>query len=314
MDGVIIPGKRVEWKDEVARDPEAYVRGLKELGVSPEVIHEELVHYHTLTRPILTRLPVPLPELLGVGQSVRDLINGGVQFMDGLWRAVQRLFDHHSETTLETDTVPAIIPLFRLDCPPVAGSKVTYKETHTSAGEASWTIKVPGVGMGATQDFKVQYSSSFDADAGQCKLVFVPVRLVVSRVEYFRRGKRIGEGMRIEMEEPSAASMSIQKGVMRLLPPDDAQPRPSNAIQGCKFPLALDKPGAISTHTQAWTETREFDLEVGFKVFHTDNTCKANLSQERELELTFELPGGHDYLLRHVNDLPGVWWQVDPPP
>jgi len=226
-----------------------------------------------------------------------------------LLRRIEHWLKGHEfvETAHRDETVE--VPIFQLHCPSVAKCEVSYTETVETAGEAAWTIEVAGTGMGATNSFKLSRSATFTSKPGDCKLVFVPVKVRVSEISVFDRDKNLlGKGHQIESYRDQKSFRS--PGLRSLGPGCCSGEAPPQSDEPDRFHLQDDTPGNVSEFNRSWEASSKLDVSIGLDAFDVKLKTSVSIANGRALKLTFKLAGGHLYLLWPCSDAYGIRWEV----
>lgn len=207
------------------------------------------------------------------------------------------LTDRHL-TAAGRESAPVHLPLFLLVAPKAAGASVAYTSTRKAGRRAAWSVTVAGNGLSGEASVSTTVTESFGANAGEAKLVFLPVNVVVEKLVS-------GSGRVITRVDFEALSRNKPVAAIMLL--DDAAKPPAGPPEQT-YELGGDTSGGIATYTYSYDQKVAPMLNVGFKAFGADISLKYGPTLEASLELTFKLPGGRDYVLLRPSDTDGILW------
>jgi len=274
-------GNATEWAEDVFDEPWLAERGLTELGWTQRSIESFLAERSQL---IEDALPKPefahrMKELLGSRRTVED------------------------EVSHETVRVP----LFRFAAPQVRGAMTQYSERDVRTEGGYWWLKVFGIGTANSQELTYSADRTYVAEDGQCKQVFVPVRIRVARVRVIEDGVEVGRGIRASVVVPKAKTQSVvrARGVRNMSPGHCSAPD-SSPEETLDYQLAGDagNPHRVQ-HAWATDVVREISLRLKDKV---EIGPVVRVSRRRMMVVDLTLPPGHDYLgHRGVGRL---WWET----
>jgi hypothetical protein len=110
-------------------------------------------------------------------------------------------------------------------------------------------MTVFGNGLGGSCELKASAEASFTAAAGQTKVVFQPLKLMLQRVVVLLDGRQVGGGVQVDI---GSVRTDSSPG-LRLL---SAEARPPAGPSVKRFPLADDTTGARSPRTSGRTSGR----------------------------------------------------------
>lgn len=294
--GTIEPGPRVDWTDAATWSERSFLRGLLEAGFSRADLSARVRDYRRAGLPIRKERWLQMDER--GRQEIKSTVNQVLGIQKPYIRQVLRW--------------RVAVPLFRFHAPDVPNSRITYTEVESRKQEGGWSIKVLGTGMGATQQYHVSYSCSFECNSGECKDVFVSIPIRVKRIDIYEQGRRLGHGVQIAAEK-SRSARTYTRGI-RSCPEADCigqLPRGSRKIDD--FFLAADTTGDIATYRRSWTATASKDAEIGLNVREVEACLQVKIEPEHELELEFALPAGFDYRLYDLPGMHGIAWKFKAP-
>jgi hypothetical protein len=310
MEGSIRPSRRIDWELASAFDEKVFLRGLEEMGIDPQ---PHLAEYRKAAAVVSVSPELDLkraPHFHGGPDALEEYLS---EKRRSRWESFKEWLSeflgiYRFETT-ESKTTVRDIPLFELHCPKVNGSKVTYSESMSEGLEGSWTVTVFGTGMGANQELTAKYSSTFSAENGECKLIFVPVTFHDSAVRVYKKDELIGKRLRSEATAQEGET-HFNKGAASLQP-DTCTRRPLGEEMHEIFPLGKDRSGTIATYERTWETTGEVEISLGLEAFNLNTETRVKIQHSRSIGLTFELPAGHDYRLERLRNKYGLVWRVE---
>jgi hypothetical protein len=317
MSGTIIPDHTVDWSQKVFEDEDHFISGLVDLNLDQEFVEGALEEYRSA---IAIRRKALQSKMFEGSRRYYGPDGAADAWAERVRRAYDRAgekfraFLGMQEFVVENKMTKLVdIPLFSLRSPSVIGSKVTYSESLSKQCEATWGVTILGSGMGATTVFKVEHSASFESANGDNKLIFVPVRLLVSQVAVYRRGTLLGRGLRCEMQKTDRPH-PFNKGIMTMPLDAVAAQRPRPNTEGQLFPLGGDRSSTSATYRQEWEESTDVETSIGIEAFNLKVKTKASIAQNQKVALSYQLPGGHNYRVKPLADVHGIWWEVDNSP
>ncbi|MFE5125130.1 hypothetical protein [Streptomyces sp. NPDC056669] len=197
------------------------------------------------------------------------------------------------------------LPLFILGAPDAPDCKASFTMRRTDTRRFDWYAILFGTGLSKSRVVQLSVSSTFRANAGEIKAVFIPMSVPVEKVTYMVNNVPIDHGIRVDAErakrigEPSACTLPhgttlpVGDVVMRYRLSGDGSDAVSNYAYEYKkdlYPLSPD--------------TAQF----GLRAFDADLSLKANVNMTWEAALDYELRSGFDYELHHVLDSHGLVW------
>lgn len=161
-----------EWSEEVLDNASLVTRGLREMSWDELSIDEFLARYAEIRNAGLPResLIASIRELLGMRRKVAESVRDD-------WIRM---------------------PLYRFGAPAVPGALVEYSEGESLLG-GGWSLKVFGIGSADTTSLQVSKSKTFVANAGTCKLVYVPVLMRVTRMAVYDGDRLLGRGVEAQV-------------------------------------------------------------------------------------------------------------------
>jgi hypothetical protein len=282
-----------KWYEFAILETIAYKRSLKDLGLSDIQIDEEMKRYKNQGFPV--------SETTWRALSNEKKADWKTRFLN--------LFKPYSYEEMQHIDREIDIPIFRLHSPRTKTSKVTYSQATSVDEPDAWSIMIIGFGTGDSQVFHLENTNEFSSVAGACKLVRLPVKLRLTLLQVYRGNQFFNNILKVE-PSPEHKNEIMNEGVKPL--PDIAC-----KIEKCSkigksevFPLAEDLPNNLSRYTRTLSSESEqgFSAEVG--AFNMKGICRATVRRKAAITLTFELPGGFDYRLFHVEEPDGIIWEL----
>jgi hypothetical protein len=275
-------GSATEWAVEVLSEPWLLRQGLQDLDWEEAAIDAVVAEYNRLRGEGLsgTTLASRLKELLG-NRELR---------IEEEWK--ERLK----------------VPLYRFGAPSAKGAEVTYSEGISVTRSGGWSVKVFGVGTGHTTEMAVANHYTFSASDGACKQIFVPVPMIVQRIGVYEGGKRVGRGIRAEVEPPrSKAEISLRSRGCDTLTVSACRELPEDAAEDfLECDLRADSSRSIHVLEKRWSSDLASDLSLHLKKIIEVGPF-VRVRRLRELSLRFSLPAGHDYRGHLCRGR--LWWE-----
>jgi len=288
----ISPKAPVGWDVLSILSTENFSRVLRNLGFSGDAAEQEVGRYKTHGFPVSGKVWDSLP----------------VEEKEHLKDRFLSFFKIYRYEEVQQSEVKIDIPIFLLHSPQVANSKVTYKTSEKTTGTGSWTVMVLGFGTGSSQEFQLVNTSEFSSEAGECKLVRLPVLLQLTELNLFLGDKFLRKILRVEPSGKHPQEIMREgvkgRGKAACWPEHCSLSKISQV-----YPLAKDSPASISTYTEEFTSGVERDFSVGVEAFHLKGVCKAKVKREAAITLTIRLPGGHDYRMFRLKEPDGLVWE-----
>ncbi|WP_326743419.1 hypothetical protein [Streptomyces sp. NBC_01768] len=203
------------------------------------------------------------------------------------------------------------LPLFILGAPNAPDCKASFTMKRTDTRKYDWYAVIFGTGLSKSRLVQQSVSSTFRANTGEIKVLFIPMSVPVEKVTYMVNNVPVGDGIRVDAErakhigEPSAC----------MLPPGATLPMGDVAMH---YRLSGDSSGAVSNHTYEYKKNLYDYLpdtaQLGLKAFDADLSIKVNVDMTWEASLDYELRSGFDYELHHVVEGHGLVWGAITPP
>lgn len=266
-------GSVTPWEEEVLDDPKVAKERLRQAGYDDRSINafaKRLAEVRRSPAPRSTRLE-QVRELLGMRKRVAE------------------------ETWLEMVDVP----LYRFAAPNVKGAKVEYSEGTITADGSGWRVILGGLGIGRTKTVEISKSRMFQAGAGEAKQVYVRIMVRITKVAVYDGDRLVGRGHTAEVASPSESGdpQLLRRGVRSLKgPPPRHEAGTLDFHDMVDLALSGDQTGAIHKEKRSWVTdiSREVRLNLA-KGKLVGVSALATVRRTRRLELSFELPAGHDY-------------------
>lgn len=266
-------GHVTPWEDEVLDNPSVATPRLREAGYDDSAINDFAKRLAEIRRS-----PAPRSTL---GERVREML--------GTRRRVIE------ETRFEMVDVP----LYRFATPNVKGAKVEYSEGTTTANGSGWDVILSGVGLGRTKTVEITKSRTFEAGAGEAKQVYVRVLVRITREAVYDGDRLVGRGYTAEVASPSESGdpQLLRRGVRSASWPIRRQEDGTLDFHDMvDLALAEDRSGAVHKEKRSWETDVSREVKVTLaKTKSVDVSALATVKRTRRLELSFELPAGHDY-------------------
>ncbi len=291
--GRIKRGPRRSWGEDAISNESVLRRGLREIGADQHAMRQVIRDYHK------EGLPLNKEEFKDLGaDSKKKIVN-----------TLKRLVGIRRYKIEEKKTRTIRVPLFTFGAPPISKSKVTYKESIDFKNERVWTVSlvVPGIGMGASQEYETKYSFQYDCPAGVFKTIFAPIRVRVYKLGIYEKGIRVKDGGLRITAEGGKKQRNFQRGIKICRQPDCAK---NNAIFETTFFDADDNDESISTKIQERSYQKPIETGIGLNMFGLPISVKVKVALKKTIMLQYELPGGHNYHLYRLKDRHGITWKT----
>ncbi len=201
-------------------------------------------------------------------------------------------------TLVDRRSVSLKLPLFVLAAPGTKGAKVGFEASTSQGRSLDWSISVAGTGLGGEATVTTEVSIDFEANAGEAKLVFLPVTVTVEKLQT-DDGRITTQVSVMDVREQAPVP-----GLLLLAP----TARPPAGVLRQTYPVSGDTTGALATYGYRYRKTRAHSLSIGVKAFGADLSVKCATSMDASVALSFNLPGGHDYKLYAPANGDGVLW------
>jgi hypothetical protein len=295
-----------DWIDTLAYDKHRFERSLRELGLRNEVIDRDLRRYDRLQGP-----PPRVPENMhfyGPDGAQEYLSQKYADRLRHLKQGLVRFVSGREYRVVDESTARTRLPLLRFHSPPVPGSKVTVKLGSSYMLKGGWTVTVGGVGLGPTTTLDVSTTSTYSSSSGACKLLSIPVNLLVQRVDVFERGRLIGSGTRAHVQ--SNVKNPTQRTV-RSDPPESCEAGPATGDGDPEWDFRQDRTSDVHVEVHGWEVSNALNMSVPLTAFGFGLSVEASIHLSSSLEVVCELPAGHRYIRRRAADAHGFVWRVD---
>jgi len=205
---------------------------------------------------------------------------------------------------LERKEIRAPIRVFTIHTPKVKGSECEYAETQTDTEINNYGITVFGIGSNLHKLIKVKNQNSYIAKDGRCYEIIKYATIVVERrVEMYKNRRQCEPYTEAYLKE-------VDKGYKKFpLKEEECASLCSTGEYHERYDLskAID-PDKCSLQIMQ-SETRKFQIDLGIPF-----SSKINMSAENESyktkELSYILPGGHNYRLYKPKDCFGYVWDI----
>lgn len=278
--GVAHVAGRSGWPEDVQSEPRLLKRGLRELGWASGEIER------------FADLSLDTAPMAG----------------DGIAQRVRRNLLGYKLEVLDERTETVHVPVFRFSAPRIARAQVVYRESETNAAGLQFLLKVFGVGTGDSTDLEVERLNQYVADAGECKVVVIPLRMHIARVRTLRRGNKVGEGIRAEVIVPKAGprQMLRERGcrtIRRSLCREQGGGEPDEEVAQ---DLSGDASGALHEVTRRWAVDYTHEVDLAFKGTVSLGPLVRS-TRKSEVVISLRLPSGHSYRASIFRDR--LWWE-----
>lgn len=302
LDGKVAIGPQEDWVDAALQSRAAFGSGLRSIGLPEDEVKravslrddtEEQLRAIELEiesyRPpgvLFARDPVP-PELYAQQRSVR--------------RRLTDYFNDREVHVLDTVVKEVRVPLFVLASADVPGCTATFDQQEMHSRPLTWSMTVFGNGLSGSRELKTSAEASFTAEAGQAKVVFQPLKLMLQRVAVLQGGRQVGGGVQVD-----SGSIRTDSSPGLLLLSAEARPPAGPSVR--RFPLAGDTTGAVATYTWVYARTSKKNLTLGVDAFYTNLSLTVGTELTTQVTLEYGLRGGHDYVLLSTAEGDGLLW------
>lgn len=281
--GALIPVHRESWLDAASRSEVRFRQALDDLQLTDDVIEDDLRLY---------RDKVMSAAAAGDSRRARSQL--------------AKIVRRRRRKVEKTGTARVDIPLFKLHSPSVPGSKVTWQESTAETRGGSWSVTIFGIGMGADQTLTVIYEDKYSNFGGEYDLIYATVTMRWRLVSLSQRGKRGASSpptLEAEVDE-SVRRHPLGKGVRRLSD-DELDDDMNSVLDPPLATYAVQTPNPW-TRGYKWREATELEVRVGISQLGVSGAVRASVRPQRTVNLTFELPGGHEYELLGLAKAPGI--------
>ena len=289
--GVIRERKRENWAFRGIIDQDKVTNGLGQLGLKPKWLNTILKKYSEAGYPI---------QESQWDKLSREQKRGAAQKM-------MRLLGLRQEIMEELEPINLEIPLFRLQPPQTAKSKVSYEETQAKTQGWSVCLKVPGFGTGADLSLQVEGKGKIHTLKNECKIVVLPVSIHRYRVNLFLGNVCIGRNkLAAEAGNEKTGQMfsrTIKSCREYILPS-------SKAALVAEYNLIDDKTGINSVFSIGWGEKVNRYAEITLPIPGITAGIQISISLVNEILLEFDLEPRHDYKLYPIPEGMGISWKV----
>lgn len=266
-------GHVTSWEEEVLSDPSVGKDRLRQAGYDDRAINsfaKGLAQIRRTPAPTGTRI-----------DRVRELLGMRTRVVEKTWFEM------------------VDVPLYRFAAPNVKGAKVEYSEGSTSTDGSGWSVTVPGFGIGRTKTVEISKSRTFEAGAGEAKQVYVRVLIRLNQEAVYDGDRLVGRGYTAEVASPSESGdpQLLRRGV-RSVPWQAGRYNgvTLDILDMVDLALSGDRSGATHTEKRSWVTDVSRHVMINLtKIKSVDVSALATVKRTRRLELSFELPAGHDY-------------------
>jgi hypothetical protein len=302
LDGKVAIGPQQDWVNAALQSRAGFGSGLRSIGLPEDevkravslrddteaqlrAIELEIESYRPPGRSFVAD-PVP-PELYAQRRSVR--------------RRLADYFNDREIQVLDTAVREVRVPLFVLAGADVPGCTATFAQQEMHSRHLTWSMTVFGNGLGGCRELKASAEASFTAEAGQAKVVFQPLKLILQRVAGLQGARQVSGGVRVD-----SGSIRTDSSPGLLLLSAEARPPAGPLVR--RFPLAGDTTGAVATYAWVYARTSKKNLTLGVDAFHTNVSLIVGTELTTQVTLEYGLRGGHDYVLLSAAEGDGLLW------
>lgn len=269
----------IEWIEEAANSKAAFNRALNDLNLDKKTIRDFNREYFAIDT-------VSHPSKL---------------------ERLRRLKDRLEYKIEDTRSLPVKVPLFKLHSPSAKGATVIYKESEIVKKTRGWLLTVFGIGMGATNIYRVVYDQPYVSSNGECWQVYVPLVLEVKSVAVYEAGLFKNHGARAEIAGVEDQSVLRKRGCDRL---DDEQcAQLSGSFDVINYSFLKNLQPRKENFTKLWGNNVRQSIELeSIRAFGLTIKPLAELEHQQKLDLEFNLPGKRNYALSY--NASGLHWDV----
>ena len=303
----------VRWEDVALDNPQRFAAEMAVLGLQDEHIQSALNLVTSAQAEIRrTVWGVDADELIDpqAPPTSEQAAEEHRVYSSARASAVSKMADWMRQRSIrieESTTTQLRFPLFVISAASVPGCATSFAIEDTKDQDIGWSVTILGTGLGADSTVHASTSATFRAAAGEAKVVFLPVTIVVERVSIMNRGKPVSQGHRIDV-----SGLSKQKGNPGLLLLA-ADARPLFGRQEDRFELAGDTTGEIASFVVNYGRTRKLPVRIGVRAYGVDLGLSFQTAIERRVTMAYDLAGGYDYELYRTAEGDGVLWAATRP-
>jgi hypothetical protein len=280
---IVSTGSR-DWAEDAVDEPWLVERGLSELNWDQGSIAQFIAEYLELKASDLGRPTVVdrIREMLGRRQII--------------------------EEDVATETVR--VPLYRFSAPRAQGASVAFSEGQTFFEGGFWMLKIFGMGTADSQSLEVATVNTYVANNGECKMVFVPVRLRIARVRVEDAGIVIGHGVRAQVIPPQGRDPSFVRGRGCMTLPRRLCRGGIGETPEEDFVFEHSKDTGTAPHSvrRSWAMNVDREISLQLKAADVEVGPVTRIRRVRQMGLEISLPPGNDYLGFRAPG--GVWWEA----
>ena len=272
----------VKWEEAVLDEPQIIRESLAQMDWDSDSIEEFIERYNEIIASALPR--------------------------DGMISKIKKLLGMRRVEVEEVKRDVLNVPLFRFGAPRTKGSKITYQEVNTSERDATWRVKVFGIGTGDTRSMSVKNARTFVANYGECKVVYAPIPMKVERVSVYDGDRLVGSGYRAEVVPPkkSESSPFTRRGCKSLSTVECEAAPAGDHRDEIRLDLEGDRSKSIHEHLSSWKSSLAEDLSVSLSDMANLSTT-VKVKNIREISIKSQLPSGSNYLGRIYPTR--LWWK-----
>jgi len=290
--------EKVKWGEQALWDEEEFVRGLNEVIPDKKIASDIQEQYKQQGFPL---------QRVGLRSWKRMSAQRKRAFTREMKKILGMVRIKKGKPIKQTIRVP----LFKLHSPCVPGSKVTYMEDE-AVTKTNWNISLgfPGFGMGSRKTIKVSYSCRVSCKEGCCKIISMPLEVIITPLEVFdRNGKLINKSLQVE-----AAAKNNKKQFQRAVHNCEEDPcKDRYASMLDLVDLLNDTSGDAVEVRIRLTGNRKRYVQVGISAFGLEAAVQATVEFESVLEIESTLPPRRLYKMYNIMGEHGIMWRVKDP-
>jgi hypothetical protein len=292
------PWEQEKWINEAVSSPHRHVHAvLDELGVDD---HSRLTA--DLTEDV-GRVVQAFPEdFAPLGEHLPPSAKGKSSMADTIrrwWSRIKVVEEDHTVITRE-------VPLCVFNCPAVRKAKTSFAESETTEGTAGWSIDVVGSGYGSDVTLLVSQANTFNASAGERKLVFAPLQFRLTRIAVYKGKAFQGRSLRSEVFEPGNGR---DANALREVAEAEWGEFVGEGPVIERFDLSRNRGKDLTTYERGRDLTGTFEAKVGFDAFNLKTVIQAKCTAKQSIAMKFELPAGRSYELRAPTTISGFYFR-----
>jgi hypothetical protein len=201
-------------------------------------------------------------------------------------------------------TVKVALPIFQFSAPDVPGCAISVESRKKRFRSVGWRIAFNSVKGGASASCEVAMKSTFTAEAGQRKMVFVQVPAVEVCRLHLSDNPSIERQNDYEYEITGPPKGLDQLASMTLGKSQDGQMGKALAA------YALRHDVGVSEYEYTYTQGIQTNLELGLSSKQASSSLEVTAKLEGSLTFRYSLSGGYNYTLHQTADGKGIAWRA----